>query len=105
MDEALIYETLDGKKVRCNLCNFRCVISEGKTGICKVRINKDGKLFTLLNSYVSSWALDPIEKKPVFIFILEAPYFHLAHGVAILDVGDAKIMKFQELTNLKMSCL
>ena len=73
MDEALLYETLDGKRVRCNLCNFRCVIADGKTGICKVRINKDGKLFTLLNSYVSSWALDPIEKKPVFHFYPGSP--------------------------------
>jgi len=78
MEEALLWEPLEGKKVRCNLCNFRCTIPEGKSGICKVRVNKDGKLYTLLNSYVSSWALDPIEKKPVF---------HYFPGSSVLSFG------------------
>ncbi len=68
MEEALLYEKLQENKVRCNLCNFRCVIPESKTGFCKVRFNKGGILYTLLNSYVSSVALDPIEKKPLFHF-------------------------------------
>ncbi len=78
MEEALLWEKLEGDKVRCNLCNFRCIIPKDKTGICKVRINKDGKLFTLLDSYVSSWALDPIEKKPVF---------HYFPGSTVLSFG------------------
>jgi len=78
MEEALLWEPLEGKKVKCNLCNFRCIIPESKAGNCKVRVNKEGKLYTLLNSYVSSYALDPIEKKPVF---------HYYPGSGVLSFG------------------
>ena len=78
MEEALLWEPLEGKKVKCNLCNFRCIIPEGKAGNCKVRVNKEGKLYTLLKSYVSSYALDPIEKKPVF---------HYYPGSGVLSFG------------------
>lgn len=73
MQEALVWEKLENKSVRCNLCHFHCVIPEGKSGNCKVRVNKDGILYNLLNSYVSSWALDPIEKKPLFHFYPGTP--------------------------------
>jgi len=68
MEEALLYETLSNGKVQCNLCHFHCIIGEGKTGICKVRINNKGKLYTILDSYASSVQVDPIEKKPLFHF-------------------------------------
>ncbi|BAL81083.1 hypothetical protein [Caldisericum exile] len=96
MDEALLWEPLEGNKVRCNLCNFRCAIPDGKSGICKVRINKSGKLYTLLNSYVSSWALDPIEKSLFTTIIQGALSFHLEHGGVISVVVVVKIMKFPD---------
>lgn len=68
MQEALVWEKVDGNNIRCNLCHFQCIIPEGKSGVCRVRINKNGILYNLLDSYVSSWALDPIEKKPLFHF-------------------------------------
>ncbi|MGC8721270.1 MAG: AmmeMemoRadiSam system radical SAM enzyme [Caldisericaceae bacterium] len=68
MDEALMYDKLSDNRVQCNLCNFRCIIPEGKSGFCKVRVNKGGVLYTLLDSFASSVAVDPIEKKPLFHF-------------------------------------
>jgi pyruvate formate lyase activating enzyme len=68
MEEALLYEKLSDNKVQCNLCHFRCVIAEDKAGFCKVRVNRGGVLYTLLDSFASSVALDPIEKKPLFHF-------------------------------------
>jgi pyruvate formate lyase activating enzyme len=68
MEEALLYETISNGKVQCNLCHFHCIIGEGKAGICKVRINNKGKLYTILDSYASSVQVDPIEKKPLFHF-------------------------------------
>lgn len=44
--EAMFYENLNGK-VRCRLCNHQCVIKEGKRGICGVRENREGKLYSL----------------------------------------------------------
>lgn len=66
--EAMFYEKLEDQKVRCGLCNHRCRISDGNTGICGVRENRDGVLYTLIYAMVSSEAIDPIEKKPLFHF-------------------------------------
>ncbi|AKB84599.1 AmmeMemoRadiSam system radical SAM enzyme [Methanococcoides methylutens] len=68
LKEAMFYEKLDEGKVQCNLCNHRCKIGEGKTGICGVRENRDGTLYSLIYNTVSSEAVDPIEKKPLFHF-------------------------------------
>lgn len=66
--EAYLYERLDEGKVLCNTCQRRCVISEGKRGWCRTRINGGGKLYTLIYGEVSSLSINPIEKKPVFHF-------------------------------------
>ncbi len=68
MKEALFYEKLGDGNVRCALCPHNCVIAEGKSGFCGVRKNTDGILETLVYGKVSSVAIDPIEKKPLFNF-------------------------------------
>jgi pyruvate formate lyase activating enzyme len=67
--EAYLYKKLDKNKVRCNLCAHRCVIHEGKAGICVVRANKNGSLYSLIYDKVISENIDPIEKKPLFHFL------------------------------------
>lgn len=66
--EALQYESLPGSRVRCNVCQWRCVIHPGRRGVCRVRENRDGTLYSLNYGEVSSVAVDPIEKKPLFHF-------------------------------------
>ncbi len=68
MKEAMFYEKLDEGKVKCNLCPWNCVIDEGDRGVCGVRENRDGILYSLSYDNVSSTNLDPIEKKPLFNF-------------------------------------
>jgi len=68
MKEAMLYEKLCDNKVRCNLCAFRCVIAKGKKGICQVRENRDGTLYTLVYGRTIAQHVDPIEKKPLFHF-------------------------------------
>ena len=68
MREAMLYEKLSGSAVRCNVCQWRCVIKPQKAGLCKVRQNVDGTLQILNYAEVSSAAVDPIEKKPLFHF-------------------------------------
>ena len=65
---ARFWETIDNKKVQCDLCAHRCKIKEDEFGICRVRKNIDGKLFTLIYGSCSSMAADPIEKKPLYHF-------------------------------------
>ncbi|KPJ99806.1 MAG: radical SAM protein [Nitrospira bacterium SG8_35_4] len=67
MKEAMFYENLDGK-LRCRLCNHQCVIKAGKRGICSVRENREGKLYSLVYGRSVATAIDPIEKKPFFHF-------------------------------------
>lgn len=67
MKEARFYENLDGK-VRCRLCNHYCIIKNGKRGICGVRENRDGRLFSLVYGRSIATGVEPIEKKPFFHF-------------------------------------
>lgn len=69
MKEAILYDRLDESKVRCRLCAHRCLIGPGKTGICGVRENRDGRLMTLVYGRAISANIDPIEKKPLFHFL------------------------------------
>ena len=66
MKEALYYEKKENKKIRCILCPKYCMISEGDTGICRVRKNIDGKLYALSYGKITGYHLDPIEKKPLY---------------------------------------
>jgi pyruvate formate lyase activating enzyme len=68
MKEALYYEKLEGGKVHCRLCPHDCVIADGKRGICKVRINIDGVLYTEIYNRAMAKGMDPIEKKPLYHF-------------------------------------
>lgn len=58
----------NGEIVRCELCPFNCRIKDGRFGYCGVRFNSGGKLYTAIYGAVSSKAVDPIEKKPLFHF-------------------------------------
>lgn len=69
MKEAMIYEKMQGTEVRCHLCGHNCLIHKGKRGICAVRENRDGTLYSLVYGKVISMNIDPIEKKPLFHFL------------------------------------
>jgi pyruvate formate lyase activating enzyme len=56
-------------KVQCELCPKLCLIQPGQSGECRVRINIDGVLHTVVYGYPCSINIDPIEKKPVFHFL------------------------------------
>lgn len=64
----------DGK-VQCLLCPQKCIIAGGRTGFCRVRRNDGGILYSLNYSRVSSYGMDPIEKKPLYHFYPGAHIF------------------------------
>lgn len=66
--EARLYKRLDGGRVRCDLCEHRCVIDDGQRGICGVRENSGGTLYTLVYGRTIARHVDPVEKKPLFHF-------------------------------------
>lgn len=79
MYEALFYTKLDNQTVRCNLCPWNCILKSGQTGICKVRTNKNGKLYTHVYNKIAALGIDPIEKKPLY---------HFFPGKNILSIGE-----------------
>lgn len=68
MYEAMLYDKLPNNRVKCNLCAHHCLISEGKKGICHVRQNREGVLYSRVYGLTISQNIDPIEKKPLFHF-------------------------------------
>ncbi|MGO9611422.1 MAG: AmmeMemoRadiSam system radical SAM enzyme [Dissulfurispiraceae bacterium] len=68
MQEALLYEKTGDEKVRCYLCAHHCIIAAGNRGICGVRENIGGTLYSLVYGKVIAHHVDPIEKKPLFHF-------------------------------------
>jgi pyruvate formate lyase activating enzyme len=69
MHEARQYAKTKNNTTTCSLCNHRCVIKEGKYGICAVRKNVNGTLFAETYGKISAEAIDPIEKKPLFHYL------------------------------------
>jgi pyruvate formate lyase activating enzyme len=78
MKEAYLYDKQSGAKVRCFLCSHRCLIADGKKGVCCVRENKEGILYSLVYERLISANVDPIEKKPFFHFLPGSKAFSVA---------------------------
>lgn len=81
MKEARYYSVVDEKekKLQCKLCPHNCLLKNNEIGKCKARKNINGKLYSLTYNIVSSVAVDPIEKKPLY---------HFYPGSVILSVGS-----------------
>ncbi|MBC7363501.1 MAG: AmmeMemoRadiSam system radical SAM enzyme [Candidatus Aminicenantes bacterium] len=67
--EAMLYEKLDHQRVACKLCAHRCMLNDGQFGLCGVRQNIDGILYTHVYEEAIAAHIDPIEKKPFFHFL------------------------------------
>lgn len=68
-----------GDRLECHLCPHHCRIAEGKLGICGVRQNRGGRLYSLIYGKASSVHVDPMEKKPLF---------HFLPGESVLSLGS-----------------
>ncbi|ERJ11182.1 AmmeMemoRadiSam system radical SAM enzyme [Haloplasma contractile] len=76
--KSAMYWHHEGMHIRCQLCPQNCLISEGKYGLCKTRKNENNHLYAINYEQVTSIALDPIEKKPLF---------HYKPGHSIISLG------------------
>ncbi|MBI4552075.1 MAG: AmmeMemoRadiSam system radical SAM enzyme [Candidatus Latescibacteria bacterium] len=72
-----LYERLPNGRVRCYACGHRCLIPDGRPGICRVRFNDGGTLY-VPSGYVGALQVDPVEKKP---------FFHAYPGSLALSFG------------------
>lgn len=78
MKEAMFYQQGKGTEVICGLCSHRCHIKEGGRGICGVRENREGRLYTLVYGRLVSEHVDPIEKKPLFHLLPDSRSFSIS---------------------------
>ena len=78
MKQALFSTTLLDDIVQCNLCPHHCTIKPDKTGICQVRKNIDGTLYSLVYGHPVSQSIDPVEKKPLFHFFPGSKTYSIA---------------------------
>lgn len=69
MREANLYGREGDGTVVCHLCPHRCKIRDGKSGICSVRVNREGTLYADSYAKVAAEAVDPVEKKPLNHFL------------------------------------
>ncbi len=74
-----LVEVVDAEqnKIRCLACGHRCLLKDGRRGICKVRFN-DGGTLRVPAHYVGALQIDPVEKKP---------FFHVTPGQQVLSFG------------------
>jgi len=80
LKEALWWHTTDRGKIMCTLCPRYCEIGEGQPGFCYIRQNINGKLYNIGYGKPTSFAIDPVEKKPLN---------HFLPGTSILSFGTA----------------
>jgi pyruvate formate lyase activating enzyme len=67
--KARFWDKSDSNDINCGLCEHRCIIRNGDTGICGVRKNIEGELFTSAYGCIVAGNIDPIEKKPLYHFL------------------------------------
>jgi len=79
MQEASFYKQLENRGVQCLLCPHGCILEPTQYGLCRTRINKNGKLYTESYGILSAISSDPIEKKPLY---------HFYPGRTILSIGS-----------------
>jgi pyruvate formate lyase activating enzyme len=69
LQEAMFYQKLPDSTVRCELCPHRCTLQPGQRGLCRVRLNENGTLFSLVFGRPCTVNTGPIEKAPFFHFL------------------------------------
>jgi pyruvate formate lyase activating enzyme len=76
--EAYFYQQLENSLVQCGTCPSRCIVSPGNRGRCRVKVNIDGKLYSISYGNPCAVHVDPVEKKPLFHFFPGTKAFSIA---------------------------
>lgn len=98
----MFYEKIEDGRVNCNLCSHRCrMIAHSKRGICGVRENRDGKLFSLVYGKLVAKSIDPIEKKPLFNFLPGSKSYSIATLGCNFNCGNCQNYDISQLPKEK----
>ena len=94
--EALFYRKVEGG-VECLHCPNGCILAAGDTGICRNRVNHQGKLYSIAYGNPCAVHVDPIEKKPFFHFLPTTHAYSIAASgcnFACLNCQNWEISQF-----------
>jgi pyruvate formate lyase activating enzyme len=76
--DAMWFDSLPDRAVRCQLCPRQCLVAEVERGYCGVRENQGGAYKTLVYGNICSMNVDPIEKKPLYHYLPQTPALSVA---------------------------
>jgi pyruvate formate lyase activating enzyme len=110
------YYTTTDKGIKCLLCRHYCNLHDGKTGICGVNKNQNGKLVNLVYGKAAAVNIDPIEKKPLYHFLpassalsigtvgcnLQCPFCQNWDISQTADVSSSHIVEPKQLVRLAL---
>jgi pyruvate formate lyase activating enzyme len=99
MKEALLYEKLGNGIILCNLCAHNCRIMPDTFGICGVRKNVDGVLYTSTYGHLIATNIDPIEKKPLYHFLPGSKTFSIAAPGCNFQCGFCQNWQISQIRN------
>mgnify|MGYP001373160423 CR=1 FL=1 len=105
LKEAMLYKKMGGDTVSCFLCSHHCRISNGKFGICNVRENRGGVLFTHAYGELIAQNIDPIEKKPLYHFLPGSKSFSIAAIGCNFQCGFCQNWQISQVKEAKASGL
>ena len=102
LKEAMFYEKLTDNMVNCDLCSHRCrKIADDKRGICGVRENRKGTLYSLVYGKVVAQSVDPIEKKPLFQFLPGSLSYSIATVGCNFNCGNCQNFDISQLPKMR----
>lgn len=102
IQEAMLYQVVDDKKVHCFLCHHHCRIADSKLGVCGVRENREGTLYTHAYGEVISANIDPIEKKPLYHFLPGTSSFSIATAGCNFRCGFCQNWQISQISKRKV---
>ncbi|MGO8989559.1 MAG: AmmeMemoRadiSam system radical SAM enzyme [bacterium] len=105
LKEAMLYKKAEENKVSCFLCSHHCLISNGKFGICHVRENREGVLYTHAYGELIARNIDPVEKKPLYHFFPGSKSFSIAAAGCNFQCGFCQNWQISQVKEAKASGL
>ena len=101
MHPAQFYLQLENNDVQCRLCHHFCTIKDGQTGICRVRENRGGQLFSLVYGHPAAMNADPIEKKPLFHFLPDSLAYSIGTAGCNLACANCQNYDISQIKDVK----
>ncbi|MCP4652892.1 MAG: AmmeMemoRadiSam system radical SAM enzyme [Candidatus Omnitrophica bacterium] len=104
MKQALFYKKKNDDILECYLCAHNCLIADSKTGLCGVRKNIEGVLYSLNYAKVVAAAIDPIEKKPLFHFLPKSLAYSIACVGCNFRCGFCQNWQISQTKEIRGNC-